>query len=208
MYKNCKYKNQMEIILKYTIYEVEKIPLLESPQIPIAGRSNVGKSSFINCVSGKKKLAKTSATPGKTGSINFYFLKDLKGFLVDLPGYGYAKKSKKERQKWALLIENYFDKNSQYIKGVILLIDASIPPQQADITLYNYLKDKGFNIIPVLTKEDKANMSAKNRNKNFWLDFASNFIQPVFFSSKTSRGRGQIIQILRNIFKKAHAQNH
>ncbi|WP_461834091.1 ribosome biogenesis GTP-binding protein YihA/YsxC [Desulfothermus sp.] len=191
----------MEFILKHTIYEIGKIPTIENPQIPVAGRSNVGKSSFINCILGQKNLAKTSSKPGKTKSINFYFIKKFKGYLVDLPGYGYAKTSKKERQKWATLVDNYFKKNVENIKGVILLIDSRLPPQQADINLFNYITDKGFKVIPILTKEDKANMSAKNRIKNFWQDFSGSTIEPILFSSKTSKGKAQIVNVLMSIFK-------
>ena len=191
----------MEFILKHTIYEIDKIPKIENPQIPVAGRSNVGKSSFINCILGQKNLAKTSSKPGKTRSINFYFIKKFKGYLVDLPGYGYAKTSKRQRQKWATLVDNYFKKNAENIKGVILLIDSRLPPQQADINLFNYIMDQGFKVIPILTKEDKSNMSAKNRIKNFWQDFSGSTIEPIFFSAKTSKGKGKIINILMETLK-------
>ncbi len=109
---------------------------------------------------------------------------------------------KKERQKWAELVDTYFNKNSHYIKGVILLIDSRIPPQEADITLFNYIKDRSFSIIPILTKEDKAQMSAKIRLKNFWQDFSGHNIEPILFSSKTSKGKGQVMNILTEVFKK------
>lgn len=191
----------MEFILKHTIYEIEKIPRIKHPQIPVAGRSNVGKSSFINCIIGQKNLAKISSKPGKTRSINFYFIKKFKGYLVDLPGYGYAKTSKRQRQKWGTLVDNYLKKNAENIKGVILLIDSRLPPQQADINLFNYIMDQGFKVIPILTKEDKSNMSAKNRIKNFWQDFSKSTIEPIFFSAKTSKGKGKIINVLMETLK-------
>ncbi len=188
-----------DFILQHTIYEIDQIPFIEHPQIPIAGRSNVGKSSFINCLAGQKKLAKTSSKPGKTRSINFYFLKKLKGFLVDLPGYGYAKTSKVERQKWARLVNGYFSKNSHKIKAVILLVDSRILPQQPDIRLYNYIQDRGHRVVPVLTKTDKTSMSVRSRVQNFWFDFSGE--EPILFSAKNSLGKGKVLELISFILK-------
>ncbi len=192
----------MECVLKYTIYEIDQIKPIQHPQIPIAGRSNVGKSSFINCLAGQKNLARTSSKPGKTRSINFYFLKKLKGYLVDLPGYGYARASKKEREKWAKLVDLYFEKNISQITGVILLIDSRIPPQETDILLFNYLKEKGCEIVPVLTKCDKAKTSTRTRIENFWKEFSSPISSPVLFSARTSLGKGRICEIINNLLER------
>jgi len=185
-----------------TIYEINQLEQIEAPQIPVAGRSNVGKSSFINSLAGKKNLAKISSKPGKTKSINFYYVKKAKGYLVDLPGYGYAKASKKEREKWAKLVDNYFEKNREFIKKIILLIDSRIPPQQTDITLYNYLKDKCLSIIPVLTKVDKAEQSQRDKNFNFWIHYADKDFPPLFFSAKNNFGRGKILELIYLLLKK------
>lgn len=185
-----------------TVYEVNQLELIEAPQIPVAGRSNVGKSSFINCLAGQKKLAKISSKPGKTRSINFYYFRKAKGYIVDLPGYGYAQTSKKEREKWAKLVDVYFKQNSEYIKKVILLIDSRIPPQETDINLYNYLKDKGLSIIPVLTKVDKAEQSQRSKNLNFWTQYSEKDFPPLFFSAKTNYGKGKILELIYLLFKK------
>jgi len=185
-----------EFILHHTFYEIDKIGEIKHPQIPIAGRSNVGKSSFINCLAGKKNLARTSSRPGKTRSINFYFIKRFKGYLVDLPGYGYAKTSKKEREKWARMVDEYFKKNHSHIKAVILLIDSRISPQEADITLFNYIKNKGYLTIPILTKIDKASMSLRTKAKNFWMDFSGLSEPPILFSAKTSTGKGKVLELI------------
>ncbi len=175
-----------EFILTHTIYEPHQMGEFTRSQIPLAGRSNVGKSSLINSLAGQKKLAKTSSQPGKTRSVNFYLIPRYKFYLVDLPGYGYARASKKEREKWASLVDSYFEKNRAHIKAIILLIDSRIPPQDTDISLANYLQEKGIKIFPLLTKADKARMSQKNNLQSFWKNFLSLESNPLLFSARTS----------------------
>ncbi len=122
-------------------------------EIAFAGRSNVGKSSFINSFLGKKNLAKTSSKPGKTKTINFYKIND-RFRLVDLPGYGYAKVSKKEKEKWNNLIHEYLY-NRENLKEVFLLVDIRHAPTKQDKEMYDWIIDSGFTGFVIATKYDK-----------------------------------------------------
>ncbi len=185
--------------LTKTIYELDQLAGDPSNQVAIAGRSNVGKSSLINCLAGRKKLAKISSTPGKTRSINYYWVHCLEAFLVDLPGYGYAKCSKKEREKWSRLIEKYFQCNRQVTRGVIVLLDSRLPPQKLDLELTTFLAAQGMPIIPVLTKADKAKMAQKGKNLKLWSDLLQSPRAPILCSSKTGAGTGALWESLRQI---------
>ena len=127
------------------------------PEIAFAGRSNVGKSSLINCLTNRTKLARTSSTPGKTATINFY---DIAGQyrLVDLPGYGYAKVSKEEQQRWAKMIETYLTDRFNLVQ-IIQLVDARHKPTQDDITMLNWIRHFGYTPVVVATKLDKLKKS-------------------------------------------------
>lgn len=122
-------------------------------EIAFAGRSNVGKSSFINSFLGKKKLAKTSSKPGKTKTVNFYKIND-KFRLVDLPGYGFAKVSKKEKEKWNKLIQEYLY-TRENLKEVFLLVDMRHSPTKQDKQMYDWIKDSGYIGFVIATKYDK-----------------------------------------------------
>lgn len=135
----------------------EQYPADNKPEIAFAGKSNVGKSTLINAMLNRKALARTSSQPGKTRTINFYNVND-EIYVVDLPGYGYAKASKTEIQKWGVMIENYLQKR-QCLVGIILLIDIRHEPNKNDIMMYNWLKHYGYNIIIAATKSDKLNRS-------------------------------------------------
>lgn len=127
------------------------------PEIAFAGKSNVGKSTLINAILGRRALARTSSQPGKTRTINFY---DVNGqmYVVDLPGYGYAKVPKSEVAKWGQMIEEYLQKR-QELRAIILLIDIRHEPGKNDIMMYEWLKHFGFDIIIAATKSDKINRS-------------------------------------------------
>ena len=127
------------------------------PQFAFAGRSNVGKSSVINRLVGRKNLAYVGASPGKTTHIN-YFLIDQKAYLVDLPGYGYAKVSQTEKEKWGKMIENYLHK-SKMLKCVFLLVDIRHEPSANDRTMYEWVVYNGFRPVIIATKLDKINRS-------------------------------------------------
>ncbi len=126
-------------------------------EIAFAGKSNVGKSTLINAMLGRKALARTSSQPGKTRTINFYDVNDAM-YVVDLPGYGYAKAPKTEIAKWGAMIEEYLE-NREELKAIILLIDIRHEPGKNDIMMYEWLKHYGYDIIIAATKSDKINRS-------------------------------------------------
>lgn len=142
----------------------EQYPDEKLREIAIAGRSNVGKSSFINTIVNRKMLAKTGNTPGKTRTINFYNIDDVYR-IVDLPGYGYAKVSKSEREKWAKMIEGYL-LNRKNLKEVILLVDIRHEPTQLDYMMYEFILNKGFKGYVVATKADKISKGKYQKNIN------------------------------------------
>lgn len=132
------------------------------PEIALSGRSNVGKSSFINSVVGRKSLARTSSKPGKTVTLNFFNVDDQFVF-VDVPGYGYAKQSKTDREKWGKFIEAYLTER-ETLTGVIQLVDLRHPPTQDDILMYNYLKHFDIPVLVVCTKMDKIPRSKVDKH--------------------------------------------
>ncbi len=146
-------------IQKFTCsaFNLTQLPKQRLPEVVLCGRSNVGKSSFINSVFNRKNLAKTSSTPGKTRSINYYNI-DSRFYMVDLPGYGYAKTSITERKKWGILINDFF-KSSGYIKLTIHLIDARHDPTELDVKLNSLIRDYDIPYITVLNKADKLKQS-------------------------------------------------
>lgn len=135
-----------------------QLPPSTLPEIVFSGRSNVGKSSLINKLIGRKSLARVSATPGKTGTINFYRLPEAR--LVDLPGYGYAKVSFSEKQRWAELVEGYFHADRSLCL-VIQIVDMRHPPTKDDQNMIEFLHEGGFPFIVVLTKSDKLNKTER-----------------------------------------------
>ena len=136
-----------------TAVKTDQYPDTLIPEIAFVGRSNVGKSSLINCLTNRTKLARTSSTPGKTATINFY---DIAGQyrLVDLPGYGYAKVSKAEQERWSKMIETYLSDRYNLVQ-VIQLVDARHKPTQDDITMINWIRHFGYVPLVVATKIDK-----------------------------------------------------
>lgn len=186
------FKNLMhKLILEKTAYNPSQLSGLELPQVAMAGRSNVGKSSLINTLGSRKNLAKTSSTPGKTRSVNFYFVEPAGFYLVDLPGYGYARCSKAEREKWDLLIRAFIEGNS-YLKAVVLLLDARHEPQVLDLKLSQYIRSLNLELITVLTKTDKCKQKQLSEISNTWARILGPSVRPVVFSSKTGLGREQL----------------
>lgn len=154
---------RMAIDMKYENAEFKsaygtfsQLPLSDVPEIAFAGRSNVGKSSLLNKLFMRKNLARVSSVPGKTVTINFYGVDGVN--FVDLPGYGYAKVSRSEKQRWAQMMEGYFN-SDRNIKLVVQLIDMRRPPTGDDIMMMNFLKSTGIDYIVVMTKSDKLNKS-------------------------------------------------
>lgn len=171
----------------FTLQQLREMP--HAPQVALAGRSNVGKSSLVNCLGGRSKgLAKTSSTPGKTRSLNFYKVTPAAVYLVDLPGYGYARCSKAERDKWAKLVERYFNEAGDMLHAVAVLLDCRLEPQRLDRELTAYLAGAGQNIIPVLTKADKCKQAERAARVRDWKALLPGSA-PLLFSSKTGQGR-------------------
>lgn len=132
-----------------------QLPESKKGELVFCGRSNVGKSSLINKLCNRKSLARVSGTPGKTTTINFFSL-DEELVLVDLPGYGYAKRSQSEKERWARLMEHYFT-SGRDIRLVMLLLDSRHKPSQDDVVMMDFLRDTGLDFFAVLTKADKLN---------------------------------------------------
>ncbi|MDA3128984.1 ribosome biogenesis GTP-binding protein YihA/YsxC [Aliibacillus thermotolerans] len=140
----------------------DQFPTKGLPEIALAGRSNVGKSSFINALLNRKKLARTSSKPGKTRTLNFYEV-DESLILVDVPGYGYAKVSKAEKARWGRMIEHYLMTREQ-LRGVVQVIDIRHPPTDEDVQMYQYLKHFELPIIIITTKADKLSKNKRPKH--------------------------------------------
>ena len=169
-----------------------KIPDNQLPEIAFAGKSNVGKSSLINAMMNRKSLARTSSQPGKTQTINFYNINDAM-YLVDLPGYGYAKVAESEKVKWGKMIENYLHTSKQ-LKAVFLLIDIRHTPGANDKTMYDWIVYQGYKPIIIATKLDKLKRSQvqkalKEVRTGLGLN-ADDIVIP--FSAETKQGRDEI----------------
>lgn len=179
------------IELVKTIYEIKQLEDIDAPQIALAGRSNVGKSSLVNRLAGRKALAKISSKPGKTRSLNYYRVDPDGYYLVDLPGYGYAKCSKQERLKWAKLIEAYMIGNRR-LKAVAVLLDARLSPQKLDMELTGYVRSLSLPVIPILTKADKPKQRELAQLQKQWQDILQQDRLPLLFSSKTGKGEEKL----------------
>ena len=185
--------------LKISAGTVAQFPKEIRPQIALSGRSNVGKSSLINTLVGQKALARVSSTPGKTITINFYNL-DETIYLVDLPGYGYAKRSGESKTVWSNLTDSYFTKNPvrDLLKLVIQLIDVRVGPTDDDIMMINYLIDSGIPFTVVATKTDKLSKTAlANRLEELHHEyFEGTDIEILPFSSVTKAGREELWSVI------------
>ena len=168
-----------------------QFPQKNLPELAFAGRSNVGKSSLINVMINRKALARTSQSPGKTRTINFYNL-DESLYFVDLPGYGYAKISRSESEKWGKMIENYL-KQSQNLKAIVLLTDIRHEPSALDCQMMNWIKFYEINTIIAATKMDKINRSALDKHMKIIankLEVDRSIIVP--FSSLSKQGKSEL----------------
>ncbi|MDQ5983404.1 MAG: putative GTP-binding protein EngB [Eubacteriales bacterium SKADARSKE-1] len=164
------------------------------PEIVFSGRSNVGKSSLINKLLNRKSLARVSSKPGKTGTINFYSLGDAR--FVDLPGYGFAKVSQNEKQRWAELVEGYFNAGRN-LTLVIQIVDMRHMPTKDDLNMINYLEMNNFNFIIVLTKSDKLNKTQRNeRLLELEKHFGDKRINFLVFSSQTGEGVEELKELI------------
>lgn len=168
------------------------------PEIAFAGRSNVGKSSLINGLMNRKKLAKISSTPGKTQTINFYNInKEL--YFVDLPGYGYAKADEKTRIKWGKMIENYLY-SSEALKAIFLLIDIRHDPTKNDLLMYDFIVKNGYKPYIIATKVDKIKRSQIQKHiKNIRDTLGNKDIKIFPYSSLTKQGKEDIYNLIDSI---------
>lgn len=176
-----------------------KIPENQLPEIAFAGKSNVGKSSMINVLMNRKSFARTSAQPGKTQTINFYNVNDFM-YLVDLPGYGFAKVPECERMKWGKMIEKYLQVSKQ-LKAVFLLVDIRHKPSVNDKTMYEWIVYQGYRPIIIATKLDKLKRSQVQKNikevrEGLGLQSSDQLIP---FSAETKQGREEIWQVMDDL---------
>lgn len=169
------------------------------PEFLLVGRSNVGKSSFINTILSRKNLAHTSSRPGKTQTLNFYSVNDL-FYLIDVPGYGYAQVDKKTQAKFGMMIEEYLEKRQQ-LKRVFMLVDFRHKPSEDDILMYNFLKYNKVPVTIIATKADKVGGSKKEKNLKIILDTLDLVVGDdlVVFSSVTKLGVKEILQKLEEL---------
>lgn len=158
-----------QLVLEQTLYTLNQLKSAapESAHIALAGRSNVGKSSLINALAKRKQLAKVSSTPGKTRSVNLYRVEPQGFYLTDLPGYGYAKRSKSERELWAGLIEKYLVE-CENLAAIAVLLDCRLEPQEADILMVRFALGHNIPIIPILTKADKCTQKERSDRIAKW----------------------------------------
>ncbi len=182
-----------------TVGNAKQFPRSPLPQIALSGRSNVGKSSLINTLLGRKSLARVSSAPGKTITINFYGI-DNKIYLVDLPGYGYAKRSQTSKAVWSKLTEDYFVNNpsSDSIKLVIQLIDVRTGPTDDDVMMINWLIDNDINFCVVGTKSDKLSKAQLDKAiEEIHHDyFDGTGITVLPFSSVSRQGKDELWKII------------
>ncbi|MFW9817388.1 MAG: ribosome biogenesis GTP-binding protein YihA/YsxC [Candidatus Thorarchaeota archaeon] len=183
-----------------SVYDHRKVPSDTRKAVAIAGRSNVGKSTLINSITEGKKVAKVSGTPGKTQALNF-FLADNSFYLVDLPGYGYAKVPPKVKQSWATLVEGYLT-GSRTLRGLVFLVDSRRELRPDDVTLLEWVVNRELPFLIVLTKADKLSRNklmqavAEMRKVVFGDEKIGNLVP---FSAKTNLGKKEVLQWIRKV---------
>src|SRR5579862_8018170 len=181
--------------------QISKLPPPVMPEYAFIGRSNVGKSSLINMLTNKKGLAKTSQTPGKIQLIN-HFLVNESWYIVDLPGYGYARISKSKKEAWNKFIRTYLDKRES-LQCVMVLIDSRLEPQKIDLEFCNWLGEKGLSFVIVFTKADKQSAVKTDQNvSRFKKALLTTFdAMPDYFvtSAETQTGRDEVLGFINEI---------
>ena len=179
----------------------QKCPKGTLPEFAFIGRSNVGKSSLINMITGRKDLARVSKKPGKTQMINYFLIND-KWHLVDLPGYGYAKISKKKRAQWGKMIEDYLMKR-QNLQCAFILLDANVPPQKIDIEFINWMGQMRIPFVIAYTKTDRLKKLQLESNlaeiRNGLLEYWNQLPQQFVTSSNKGWGREEILEFIEQV---------
>jgi GTP-binding protein len=183
----------MEVSFLLSAFNESQYPPADKPEIAFAGKSNVGKSSLLNVLVNRKKLARTSSTPGRTQSLNFFELTDKNIYMVDLPGYGFASVPLQVKKSWGIMVETYLSRRPN-LKAVVVILDIRRDPGEGDLNLLNWLNQYGIQSIPVLTKADKFSRSqgmerARLIGQELGRVTAST---PIIFSAKTREGMKEI----------------
>ena len=175
----------------------DQYPVTGLPEIAFVGRSNVGKSSIINALTNRRKLAKVSQTPGKTRLINFFIINNDEIYLVDLPGYGYAKVSKTEKASWGNTIETYLNGREE-LKRVVLLVDSRHKPTADDIQMHEWIKFYGYDEVIIATKSDKLSNNELRKSEKIIKDTLKLGKEEklYFFSSVNKKGKDELIDKL------------
>lgn len=185
--------SKVEFLL--SVHNLHQLPEPELPEVAFAGRSNVGKSSLMNKLIGRKRLVKVSARPGKTQGLNYFRVADHL-YLVDLPGYGFAKVPKVMQNSWQSLISSYLE-NRRTLKCVVVIMDIRHEPKSQDTQLIHWLRQNSIPVLPVYTKIDKVSGSLREKNAKL-LDAGHGFKakERVLFSAKSGQGRDKLIQAI------------
>lgn len=180
-----------------TLYTLEQLEDAshDLPQIALAGRSNVGKSSLINALARRKKLAKVSSEPGKTRSVNLFKVNPDGFCLTDLPGYGYARRGHEERRNWAALIQKYLEETPS-LRALVLLIDCRIPVQESDRLMADFARSRKLPVIAVLTKADKCTLKERSAQQKTWETILGGR-RPLPVSAVTRLGIDELWRMLR-----------
>jgi GTP-binding protein len=181
----------------------EHYPPADLPEVAFAGRSNVGKSSLINKILNRKKLVRTSKTPGRTQLLNFFEINKVYRF-VDLPGYGYAKVPAEVQKRWRPMVENYLTSRSN-MRGMVLLLDIRREPSKEDLNLWHWLQTKSIEVVKVITKADK--LSRNKRNKQIAAiakTLGCKKEELIEFSAMTGEGRHEIWKELLRLLGTKH----
>ncbi len=196
------------MIIKNSAYAASAVkesqyPAAGRPEIALAGRSNVGKSSLINCLLQRKNLARTSSAPGKTQTLNFYSVNDDDFYLVDVPGYGYAKVSRQKRQEFGEMIQDYLETRAE-LCGLLILVDGRHAPTKDDQAMYDYAQYLKLPIMVVLTKMDKVKKSQYNKSiqllkKTFDLNKPN--VDFLTFSAQTKLHRTELLDWLEAVMQ-------
>jgi GTP-binding protein len=178
-----------------SFYALEQLPKDNRPQIAVAGRSNVGKSSLLNRLVGQRKMAKVSSTPGKTRALNFFLIDD-KFYIVDLPGYGYAKVSKSLRAQWGPMIESFLTAGPD-LAGLIFLLDCRREPADDDLKLLDWLAERQLPALAVITKTDKVSRSEAARKTGRVEKELG--LPTIAFSAVTGVGKNELVAAVRDL---------
>ena len=191
----------MDVVFLISAFRENQYPTPDRPEIAFAGRSNVGKSSLMNVLVNRKGLARTSSRPGRTQSINFFAV-DNRLYLVDLPGYGYARVPIKVKKSWQHMVEAYLSKRTN-LRAVIVILDIRRDPTAGDMQLFEWLNHYGIHAIPVLTKADKLSRQQARARPNMISSQIGgiSFVSPTVFSAKTRQGRDEIWEKIDDVIE-------